>query len=237
MLTLHSQETLGLLKYLTQPFTKPGSTTLLSDTWPELLSDVVVEKLMKKNTDLDKRHDEQHLQEDTKEICTYLGDADDSYSQPCMLPLVNYAKTYDDSTDAAVLPALTTGVDATTTPPRQQRLSIKSVSAPSKKSNKVKFTTPTGEGVNMDDDDDINSEEDDDHLFVTQHTPKTTKNTKRSTATAPLRGKRLATTVSTTGGASKNKKTEYLSDYIGNINTEEFDDNIIDDDELDNIIA
>ena len=189
MLTLHSQET--LLKYLTQPFTNPGSTTLLSDTWPELVSVVVVEKLMKKNTDLDKRHEEQHRQEDTKEICTYLGDADDSYSQPCMLPLVHYAENYDDSTDAAVLPAaLTTGVDATTTPPRQQRLSIKSVSAPSKKSHKVKFTTPTGEGVHMDDDD-INGEEDDDDLFVTQHTPKTTKSRKRSASTAtgaPLQG-------------------------------------------------
>ena len=94
MLTLHSQETLALLKYLTQPFTNPGSTTLLSDTWPELLSDVVVEKLMKKNTDLDKRHEEQHLQEDTKEICTYLGDADDSYSQPCML-ISLYEEGYD----------------------------------------------------------------------------------------------------------------------------------------------
>ena len=29
MLVLHSQETLALLKYLTQPFTNPGSTTLL----------------------------------------------------------------------------------------------------------------------------------------------------------------------------------------------------------------
>ena len=241
MLTLQSQETLAVLKYLTQPFTNPGSTTLISHVWPELLSEVVVEKLMKKSTDLDKRHEEQNLQEDNIEMCTYLGDADETaggtYS-PCLLPLVKYVETYD-STDAAALEAIS---DADViTPPKKQTLAIQSVSAPNKKSNKVTITTPTGEGVSIDDDDNI--EEDNDDLLFTQRTPptpKTTKSRKRSAATAtsaPLQGKRLATTAAPTG-ASKMKKTEYLSDYIGSGNdNEDFDDNIIDDDELDKIIA
>ena len=249
MLVLHSQETLALLKYLTQPFTNPGSTTLLSTVWPELLNDVVVEKLMKKGTNLDTVHQEQHLHEDNKELCTYLGDGEED-SSPCLLPLLNYAELYD-STDAAA----DTLTNAAITPPPTQRLAIKSVSAPKKKSNKgkfttptnkVTFTTPTGEGIVMNEDDEI---EDDDDLFLTQQsppTPKTSKSRKRSAAATDTqpppqkRGKRLPTTDEPPPAAhKKNKPPEDLDDYIAAANSDDdINDEVIDDDDdHDRIIA
>ena len=205
MLILHSQETLALLKYLTQPFTTPGSRTLLSDVWPELLNDVVVEKLLKKGTDLDTVHQEQHLHEDATDLCTYLGDG--GSSSPCLLEMTNYAEIYDDDfTDAAVGDS---PQPSAITPPA--KLAIASVSAPKKgrsslttPKNKVTFTTPTGENIVMNDSDD-EIEEDDELLFLTQQsptTPKTSRGKKRSAATASAdtppsprkRGKRLPTT-------------------------------------------
>ena len=114
---------------------------------------------MKKGANLDTINSSHTLQEDNNDCCTYLGDADETgiYS-PQPLPLVNYARDYggDDSTDAPGNNFIT--------PPRQQRLSIGAVSAPSKKSNKVRFTTPTGEELGLDDDDTASSHHDDDDI-------------------------------------------------------------------------
>ena len=141
ILILQSQETLALLKYLTQPFTSIGSHTLISQEWPELLNDVIKEKLMKKGANLDTINSTHTLQEDNSDCCTYLGDADETgiYS-PQPLPLVNYARDYgvDDSTDAPGNNCIT--------PPRQQRLSIGAISAPSKKIKQSTFYNPHRRG-------------------------------------------------------------------------------------------
>ena len=236
MLILHSQETLALLKYLTQPFTNPRSSTLLSTVWPELLNDVVVEKLMKKGTDLDTLHQEQHLHEDNTELCTYLGDG--GTSSPCLLEMTNYAEIYDDDlTDAAG------DSPSAITPPA--KLAIASVSAPKKgrssfttPKNKVKFTTPTGENIVMNDSDDDIEENDDDLLFLTQQsptTPKSSKGKKRSATTVAdpppqNRGKQLPTTKAAT------VPPESIDNYIVT-NSDDFDDMLKDDDEHDKIIA
>ena len=252
MLVLHSQETLALLKYLTQPFTNPGSTTLLSTVWPELLNDVVVEKLMKKGTNLDTVHQEQHLHEDNKELCTYLRDGEED-SSPCLLPLVNYADTYNDSTDGSTADTLAI------TPPLTKRLAINSVSAPKKTShrgkfttpsNKVTFKTPTGEDIAINEDDEL---EDDDNLFLTQQspppTPKTSKSIKRSATAAATeahpppqrRGKRLPTTTAyeppPAATHKKNKPPDDLNDYIANSDDDINDEVLNDDDDHDKIIA
>ena len=244
MLVLHSQETLALLKYLTQPFTNPGSTTLLSTVWPELLNDVVVEKLMKKGTDLDTVHQEQHLHEDNTELCTYLGDGGaDSTSSPCLLEMINYTELYDDidSTDATADESPIAAI----TPPAT--LAIKSVSAPKKQSgnkrsfttprNKVKFTTPTGEQIVMDEDDDEDVEDDDDMLFITQKsptTPKSSKRRKRSAATdanqpAQKKGRRLTTTTPTDATYTLNPDDDINDDFNDVLND--------DDNNFDKIIA
>ena len=88
---------------------------------------------MKKGTNLDTVHQEQHLHEDTKELYTYLGDGEDN-SSPCLLPLVIYANIYDDSTGGGGSSSSTDATLAANTPPATQRLAINSVSAPKKKS-------------------------------------------------------------------------------------------------------
>ena len=172
MLVLQSQETLALLQYLTQPFINIGSQTLISQEWPELMNDVVKEKLMKKSADLDELNDSHSLQESTTNCCTYLGDAEETgiYS-PQPLPLVNYAQEYAalDTPDGGTF----------ITPPKQKRLSITAVSAPSKRSNKVSFRTPTGKAVDLadtpsspPDNDDANY---DNEIFTQQMAPSSRK--------------------------------------------------------------
>ena len=238
MLILHSQETLALLKYLTQPFTTPGSSTLLSDVWPELLKDVVVEKLLKKGTDLDTVHQEQHIHEEATDLCTYLGDG--GSSSPCLLEMTNYAEIYDDDvTDAAAIGEDSPQSNAITPP---TKLAIASVSAPKKgrgstPKNKGTFTTPTGENIVMNDsDDDI--DDDDELLFLTQQsptTPKTSRGKKRSAATASAdtpppprkRGKRLPSTTKA--------PVTVLPDSVDG-DDDDFED-ILDDGDLDKIVA
>ena len=193
MLVRQSQETLALLKYLMQPFTNVGSKTLISQEWPELMNDVVKEKLMKKNANLDTLNESHNLQESTSDCCMYLGDAEETgiYS-PQPLPLVNYAQEYAlDATDGNI---------NFITPPKQKRLSITAVSAPSKKSNKVRFTTPTGEDLDLADtpssppDDDANY---DNEIFTQQTTPSSRKRPAADSSTGT--GKRVTKRRKTAG--------------------------------------
>ena len=233
MLVLQSQETLALLKYLTQPFTNIGSHTLISKEWPELLHDVVKKKLMKKSANLETLNDSHNLQENNNDFCTYLGDATETgvYS-PHPLPLVNYAEDYapDDSTDAAGNNFIT--------PPKKNQLSITAVSAPSKKSNKVRFRTPTGEEVGLDDahspDDTTNYDND---IFTQQTTP----SSRKRPATAADTGKRIAKRRKTAANNVIITPPHTLHSDAGDDDDEhgvpEIDDSINDDEELEKIIG
>ena len=235
LLVLQSQETLALLKYLTQPFTQIGSQTLISQEWPELLNDVVKEKLMKKSADLDSLNETHSLQETSSDCCTYLGDAQETgnYS-PKPLPLINYAEEYADSADGGAS-------NNFITPPKQQRLSITAVSAPSKKSNKVKFTTPTGEQRNFDDssppDDDTNYDND----IFTQQTP-SRKRPAPATDTSIKRATKRRKTAANNVIITALPPPEMLSDEDNNNDDaashvgDGFDDSI-NEDELDKIIG
>ena len=235
MLVLQSQETLALLKYLTQPFTNIGSHTLISKEWPELMNDVVKEKLMKKSADLDTLNDSHNLQESTTDCCTYLGDAEETgiYS-PQPLPSVNYAQDYAlDATDGAA------GTNFST-PPKKKRLSITAVSAPSKKSNKVRFTTPTGEELDLADtpssppDDDANYDND---IFTQQTTPSSRKRPDAADTTENT-GKRVTKRRKTAGNNVIITPPNTLNfDNNDEQGIPEIDDSINDDEELEKIIG
>ena len=175
------------------------------------------------------------LQESTTDCCTYLGDAEETgiYS-PQPLPLVNYAQDY-----AALLDKPDGGGNFIT-PSRQKRLSITAVSAPSKKSNKVSFRTPTGQDVDLadtpsspPDDDDANY---DNEIFTQQMTPSSRK---RSAAAAgdtraTKRRKTAANNVILTPHAEKPPMLTFEDDEH---DIPEIDDTINEDEELEKIIG
>ena len=196
------------------------------------MNDVVKEKLMKKSADLDTLNDSHNLQESTTDCCTYLGDAEETgiYS-PQPLPLVNYAQDYAlDATD---------GDTNFITPPKKKRLSITAVSAPSKKSNKVRFTTPTGEELDLADTpssppDDANYDND---IFTQQTTPSSRKRSAADTTEGT--GKRVTKRRKTAGNNVIITPPNTLN-FDNNNNEQgipEIDDSINDDEELEKIIG
>ena len=239
MLVLQSQETLALLKYLTQPFTNVGSHTLISQEWPELMNDVVKEKLMKKSADLDTLNDSHNLQESNNDCCTYLGDAEETriYS-PQPLPLVNYAEDYAlDATDGAA------GTNFIT-PTNKKRLSITAVSAPSKKSNKVRFTTPTGEELDLVDTPSSPPDDNYDNDIFTQQTTPSSRKRPAADTTSSSTGKRVTKRRKTAGNnviITPPQPPNTLNFDIGDDDDEqgipEIDDSINDDEELEKIIG